>query len=256
MPPTKKLTKEDALAAIARNDEANAELRAFLEQIDSPVALNIPPIAVRFSTDGGETGVILRFPNEAQLAAYAKELNVTEKALLAMTGSEFLIRLFIARGGKVWDPEHRIAAWAKLRFPLDGTPLYELTAGMDSMSDLARLYKALDEQPTVADLIGHIETKFMSLRQNCEGEGATFWKHMAERRELPDPFHILGLLLSLADPSDASSYPSTIGWERVGAITPEGYVASLFSDGDGVDAVWSGPAVWGGRARVPASSSQ
>lgn len=233
------MKKEHELEAIASALKVNIDkLRAFIASVGAKESS--PIIAERFITTSGKTGIYVRFPDEVE----DPDMPVTE----------YMIRAFIARGGKVWDAENRIKVWKSLRWPTSGSPLWNVLKGSENYKIA---YKQLPEQPTIGDLLSTEHVKLMRIEQNVnDGESMSFVDAMKKERDFPSPIHMLGLFLSLEDPLAVSAYFARYAWEWVGALTADAFVAELHSGVGDVFLDWDDPARWDEVGRVPASSSQ
>jgi hypothetical protein len=193
------MTKAEALAKIEEAKANIASLESYVGACGQKEAAR--PIAERFTTAAGRTGVILSIPEDCVDSATPI--------------CEYLIREFIARGGVVWNAEERIKVWRTARF-LPAGPLWHAWN-----VSAEKTYKSLPEQQPVGDLAGETMVFFLDTAQEVDTYvGESFEELMLTKVDVANPLAWLALFLSLADPTDVKSYPSfaSWNWEWVGAL--------------------------------------
>jgi hypothetical protein len=210
------MTKAEALAKIEEAKANIASLEAFVDAGGQEEAAR--PIAERFTTVGGRTGVILSIPRDV--------------SDLSMPIVEYLVRSFVGRGGVLWgDIEDRIKVWRDAKFSLR-EPLWMLWKG-----SAEKTYKALSAQPTVGEVVGQTLVFLLDTAQE---------DLMEDEVDVANPVAWLSLFLSLDDPKNVNSYPALKGWnwEWVGALTKTEYGTCALGGGSfsvGLCLGWGAP---------------
>lgn len=190
--------------------------------------------------------VITAYPDREELADIAAQTGETVEALLDLPVTEFLVRHFEGRGGKLYDRDRRLAEWGTLRWKPDGAPV------------LPKDYNTLPPQPRLRDVLGQARLGFTNVTQDVDaatplleqsgdpkhplrqGKGLS---HAALARagvSTPTPDEWLALAALTRDPGNPSTYPSAETWEWINGVTPSS-AASGDSDSGGLYLIWDPP---------------
>lgn len=206
-----------------RLERIKAEAEALERELECEEQRTDGLVAERFTTTAGRTGVVLTIPKDAP-----------DVPIL-----EYLIRAFIARGGRVWDAEERIKVWREARFDLV-TPLEDF--GEDNAEDL---YNVLEEQPSAEDYAGCTLIWVVPTDQDVETHaGRSFMRLLKEKVNVLDPVAFLALALSSPDITDPATYPSWKYWELLGGLVDQhDSVSALGGDSNsgGLNLSWTTP---------------
>lgn len=252
-------TLESKLEGRSLDAQVQKYARAFAE---GERGFSFDPTTLRFQSEtatlarlqkglecGAITGLIIEaYPNAAALVAMAHRLSAEDPAteldrLLREPVVEFLIRHFQARGGKVNDAENRFAHWRTIKWPRNGKPIWKLfheqaaehgraivvhhlnhlTKWPAHEDDHADVYAALDDQPTVQDVLGTASLVFTNTERDVPKRGKVLGEvGIAKLRQGPDlrftaliqhrvdtlsPAEYLALVAATSTPANPSTYP-------------------------------------------------
>jgi hypothetical protein len=198
----------------------------------------------------------------------------TLETLQQIPVTEFALRHFEARGGRIYSRDTRIATWALTRWPRDGKALWKTYAeitkrlkvtvdswfdeGGGTTSDFAKVheavYRCLQPQQTLGDVLGTVELAFTNVAQEVsasammltdtglsalpQGKGTNFARLMESGIAPMNPPQFLALTTTIGDPDNPSTYPAPNWktWEWLAGITATSVACgNSLSDGLNLD---------------------
>lgn len=240
---------------------------------------------------GAITGIVIEaYPDDAQLQEIARTVNPAGPSrefekLRRETGVEFLAKHFQARGGMLYDAENRLAHFRTMKWP-KGAPLWKAfhdkaaENGHDPATDYldrnknrtqaykddhADVYRDLDDQPTVEELLGSASMVFTNTKRDvpktgkilgadgvttlAQGEGLSSVAMVQHKVDTLSPAEDLALTAAMSTPSNPATYPDPKTWVWLAGID-EQYAAVANSHSVGRGLYWSDPENSCSNARV------
>lgn len=295
-------TLESKLEGRSLDAQVQKYVRAYAE---GERGFSLDPATLRFRSEevtltrlqkgiecGAITGLVIEaYPDAAALVAMAHRLSPEDPAteldrLLREPVIEFLIRHFQARGGRVNEEEDRPEHWRTIKWPRKAKPIWKAfheqtdargrlivvdylsnrTSWASRQEDHATVYAALDDQPTVRDVLGTASLVFTNT--NCElpkrgktlgprgvvkfsqGRHLLFEALIRQSVDTLNPAEYLALVAAISTPGTASTYPEQGTSVLLGGVD-RGHAVHAYSGSGGLDLDWMnlGSAWFGSRVR-------
>lgn len=196
---------------------------------------------------GAVNGVVVTaYPTRAEVDAMAAKIKVNVDALLDLPVTEFFVRHFEGRGGKIANREARVAAWRNLRWNADGQ--LALPSGHMTLPPQLRLRNVLGKRQlsftnTARDVA--VDTPLLQAAQagtishiTVQGVGLDYERLVAAGASILAPDEWLALA-ALVVPGDTGTYLSPQTWDWLGGVTPSD-AARGNSSSDGLRPGWGG----------------